>query len=134
MIIKILSGFIFFLVAFLGLSLDRAYAEDGIVDQSHPRARLVLGNSDLVGKIKIIKPRVAPLGNFMRGQVIVQNLTDAKFLLDYKFDWLDDEGFLIGDGGVWFPFVLGPREMKPFKSLGKDEYAARMQVTVRLTR
>ncbi|WP_419799636.1 MAG: DUF1425 domain-containing protein [Terasakiella sp.] len=111
-----------------------SYAEDGIVDQSHPRARLVLGSADLVDKVKIIKPRVAPLGNFMRGQVMVQNLTDAKFLLDYKFDWLDDEGFLVGDGGVWFPIVLGPREMKPFKSLGKSEFAARMQVTVRLTR
>ncbi len=107
--------------------------DDGVVDQSHPRARLILGDSNLVDNIAIVKPRVAPLGVFMRGQVIIQNLTDEKYLLDYKFDWLDDEGFLINDGGVWFPIVLGPREMKSIKSLGKSQYAARMQVTVRLT-
>ncbi len=101
------------------------------IDQSHPRARLIVGSEGLYDQVRLVKARVAPLGNFMRGQAAVQNLTDERLVLEYKIDWMDDEGFLIGDGGIWERFALGPRELRPFKSLGKSKRAARMQFTVR---
>jgi len=102
-------------------------------EQENPQALLILGSSELEGEVRFIKPLVAPLGNFLRGQVTLQNLTDATFLLDYKFDWLDDSGFLIGNGGVWQPVVLRPRQLMPIKSVGKSTDAAKMQVTIRIT-
>lgn len=105
--------------------------DQNIIDQSHPRARLIIGSKQLAKKIKLVKARVAPIGNFMRGQAAIQNSTDQRFTLEYKIDWFDDEGFLVGDGGIWERFALGPREIRPFKSLGKSKYAARMQFTVR---
>jgi hypothetical protein len=105
--------------------------EHETIDQTHPRARLIVGSKGLHKKIHIIKAKVAPFRNWMRGQATIQNLTDKTLTLECKFDWLDDEGFLIGDGGIWQRFPIGPRDLRPFKSLGKSKYASKMQFTVR---
>lgn len=101
------------------------------IDQSHPRVRLIVGSKKLHKKIHLTKAKVAPFGKLMRGQAIVQNITDKRLSLEYKVDWFDDEGFLVGDGGIWNRFAVGGREMKTIKSIGKSRYASRMQLTVR---
>jgi len=122
------------IIFFTSLALP-AYAgkmeEHRTIDTTHPRARLIIGSDGLADNIKLIKARVAPVGRFMRGQISVQNLTDLRLVLEAKFDWVDDEGFLVGDGGIWERFTLGPRGMKALKSLGKSRNAAKVQVTVR---
>lgn len=106
-------------------------AESKMIDQSHPRARLIVGSKGLYKKVRLIKAKVVPFRKWMRGSATVQNLTDDRLVLEYKIDWYDDEGFIIGDGGIWERFALGPRELRPFKSLGKSKHASKMQFTVR---
>jgi len=118
--------------ASIGILNAEPMEQSRTVDSSHPRVRLVLGSDDLYGDIKLVKARVAPIGNFIRGQASVQNLTDENYGLEYKFDWYDDEGFIVGKGGVWQRFMLGAREIRSFKSLGKSKNASRMQLTVRV--
>ncbi len=124
-------------IIFLSLSLWSAnlsaeqMQKSDTIDQSHPRARLIVGSEGLHDQVRLIKARVAPIGRLMRGQATVQNLTEKRMTLEYKVDWLDDEGFVIDDGGIWERFALGARELRPFKSLGKSQQAATMQFTVR---
>lgn len=105
--------------------------ENKTIDQSHPRARLIVGSEGLHNKIHIIKVKVAPFRNWMRGQATVQNLTNKRLVLEYRVDWFDDEGFLIGDGGIWERFAIAPMDLRAFKSLGKSKHASKMQFTVR---
>jgi len=126
-----LLGFICFSLPSMHLSAE-PMEESRTVDTSHPRVRLILGSDDLYGKISLIKARVAPRGNFIKGQASVQNLTDDIYALEYKFDWYDDEGFIVGKGGVWQRILLGPRDIKSLKSIGKTKNASRLQLTVRV--
>lgn len=126
---KGLAVFCFLLTANLVQAENMQPAE--MIDQSHPRARLIVGSEALYKKVRLIKARVVPLGKLMRGQATVQNLSNERLSLEYRIDWYDDEGFIIGDGGIWQRFSLGASELRPFKSLGKSKYAARMQFTVR---
>lgn len=102
-----------------------------IIDESYPRARLIVGGKPLSKKILLTKARVAPFGKIMRGRASIQNLTDKAMTLEYKFDWYDDEGFIIGDGGIWDRIKLRAREIRPLKSLGKSKHASKMQLIVR---
>lgn len=105
--------------------------ENNVIDQSHPRVRLVVGGKGLRKQVQLVKARVVPIGKLMRGQAHIQNLTDKRLSLEYKIDWYDDEGFVVGDGGIWERLAIGPRELRAVKSLGKSKNAAKMQVTVR---
>jgi uncharacterized protein YcfL len=101
------------------------------IDTSFDNARLILGNDGLYGKVKFTKARVKPRGKFVKGNVEVQNLTDARMELEYRFDWQDEDGFRVGEAGIWQRFALGPRGIRSFKSMGKDKEAAKIQFMLR---
>ncbi|MBI9076133.1 MAG: DUF1425 domain-containing protein [Desulfatibacillum sp.] len=124
---------LFFVCFFMSATLLPAQPmqQGTTVDDSHPGARLIIAGKDLHKQIKLVQLNMAPLGKLMRGQVQVQSITDNRLILEYKFDWLDKDGFLIGDGGIWEILALGPHEMRPIKSIGKSQGASKMQVTVR---
>lgn len=97
-----------------------------------PGVELVVGGSDLADAVHLFNARIGRIGAFKRGMVSVQNRTDDRVTLEYKFEWLDDEGFPVGDeAGIWERFVLGPREVRTFRSLGKSRRAASMRFTLR---
>lgn len=102
------------------------------VNTEHPRMRLVLGSKDLVGNVALVDVRVGAAGNLTRAEVTVQNLTNARYTLEYMFRWEDKQGFSVNGNPVWSRFVLAPRELKSFQTIGKtpDAYAA--TITVRL--
>jgi len=130
--IKLIPFWIFFVVILInGCRSTESMQSYKTIDQSHPRVRLIVGGSNLQNQIKLIKQQVAPFGKMMRGRASIQNLTDKRLVLEYKIDWFDDEGFIIGDGGIWERFSLGPRAIRSFKSLGKSKFASTMQFMVR---
>lgn len=101
------------------------------VDTSHPRAKLVIGSKKILGKVKILNPRFRKLGQMTQAEVTVQNLTETKFSLEYKFDWLDAEGFTVDSGSMWHRFTLTPHEVENFSSTGKNPDAENIVFTVR---
>lgn len=102
------------------------------VDDSHPRAKLVVGSEVLLGKIGVGKPQFRVLGKLSQAQVMVQNLTETRYTLEYKFDWENGQGFNVDSINAWHRFTLTPRETKTFNSTGKSPDATNIVFTVRL--
>jgi uncharacterized protein YcfL len=100
----------------------RHYQQDTIND-SNPRARLVLGSRDLVGRIAMTDARIGSVGELARGEVTVQNLTNDRYQLEYQYAWEDAEGFGISENRVWRRFVLAPRELKSFQTVASSPKA-----------
>jgi uncharacterized protein YcfL len=107
------------------------FKEQRTIDDTHPRATLILGTSDLVDNILLTNVQVAQVGLLSKAGVDVQNLTDERYTLEYKFVWRDKQGFALDSTNVWHRFVLTPRKIKSFQSVGKSEDAYSVQFTVR---
>lgn len=102
------------------------------IDQSHPRATLVLASEKLVGDVSLSNPVFQPAGQLTRAQVTVQNLSGVRYTLEYKFDWADAQGFNVNSLGSWQRFTLSPRQATRFTSTGKVPEATNITFTVRL--
>jgi len=102
-----------------------------MIDTSHPRAKLITGSEKLVNKVAVIDPRFRQVGQLQQAEVTVQNLTDIRYTLEYKFDWEDSQGFSVDSRSVWHRFTLTPRQTQRFQSTGKTPAAALIIFTVR---
>lgn len=107
------------------------YKAQRTIDDTHPRATLILGSSELVDNILLTNVQVAQVGLLNKAGVDVQNLTDERYTLEYKFVWRDKQGFALDSSNVWHRFVLTPRKIKSFQSMGKTEDAYSVQFSVR---
>ena len=108
--------------------------EEGLppaVDTSHPRAKLVLASNGLAGRIDLSEPRFRKLGAFTQAQVIVQNLSPDRYVLEYKFDWHDEDWFATAQKTVWHRFTLSPNQIETIQSMGKTPEASHIVFTVR---
>ena len=102
------------------------------VDDSNPRAKLIVGSKDLVGYVVLLNPKFRQLGQMTQAQVTVQNLTENRYSLEYKCDWFDAHGFQVGPRPVWQRFTLTPMITKTVTSMGKVPEARNIVFTVRL--
>ncbi len=107
------------------------YKTQRTIDDTHPRATLILGSTDLVDNILLTNVQVAQVGLLTKAGVDVQNLTDERYTLEYKFVWRDKQGFALDSTNVWHRFVLTSRKIKSFQSVGKSEDAYSVQFSVR---
>lgn len=110
---------------------EKEHLAQKTIDDTHPRATLILGTTELVNKILFTNVRVGQVGLLPRAGIDVQNLTDNRYNLEYKIVWRDKERFPINVSNVWHRFVLSPRKIKSFQSVGKTEEAYSVQFTVR---
>lgn len=101
------------------------------VDTSHPRAKLVLASNGLAGNIGLLEPRFRKLGAFTQAQVTVRNLSLDRYVLEYKFDWHDEDWFATGQKTVWHRFTLSPNQIETLQSMGKTPEASGIVLTVR---
>ena len=101
------------------------------VDQSHRRARLILGQDVLLGRLKFDTPRFRRVGNFTQAQVELVNQTQSFFELEYRVDWKDAQGFVVEEG-AWRRFTLAGHERYPILTTGGTPGADQIAVTVRL--
>ncbi len=101
------------------------------VDTSHPRAKLVLASNGLAGNIGLLEPRFRKLGAFTQAQVTIRNLSPDRYVLEYKFDWHDQDWFATGQKTVWHRFTLSPNQIESLQSMGKTPEASRIVLTVR---
>jgi uncharacterized protein YcfL len=102
------------------------------IDDSHPRARLIVGSTVLHGNIVLSDPRFRPVGNFQQAQVTVRNLTQDRYTLEYRIDWFDDHDFAVDDRRVWHRLTLNSYEERALTSTGKTQQATKVTVIVRL--
>jgi len=102
------------------------------IDTQDPHAKLVLGSEDLLGKVALGDTRVRRVGTLSQAQVTVQNLTDSRYTLEYRFDWRDAQGFDVGSLNTWHRFTLTPRQTQTFNSVGKTPEATNIVFNVRV--
>ncbi len=106
-------------------------APPSAVDTSHPRAKLVLASNGLAGNIRLLAPRFRKLGAFTQAQVTIRNLSPDRYVLEYKFDWHDEDWFATGQKTVWHRFKLSPNQIETLQSMGKTPEASGIVLTVR---
>lgn len=109
--------------------IERTRAVD--VDDSHPRAKLVIGSTKLINKVVIVSPKFRRVGALTEASVAVQNMTSNTYNLECRFEWEDDEGFTVEGLSVWQPFTLTPNLVKKFSATGPNPSATRIIFTVR---
>ena len=102
------------------------------IDTQDPRAKLVLGSEDLLGKVALGDTRLRQIGTLTQAQVTVQNLTETRYTLEYRFDWRDSQGFDVGSLNTWHRFTLTPRQTQTFTSMGKTPAATNIVFNVRV--
>ena len=102
------------------------------LDDSHPRARLVLGSEKLVGNIRMANIKFRKVGLFTQAQVGIQNLSDVRYTLEYKVEWEDVDGFMLDQSAVWQRFTLAPTQIDSVTTTGKVAEAYKVVFTVRL--
>ncbi len=103
-----------------------------MIDTSNPRAKLIVGSKKLVNKIVLLDPRFRVLGQMTQAEVTVQNLTDDRYTLEYKYDWEDSQGFSVDSRSMWHRFTLTARQTQRFQSTGKTPEAVNIIFTIRL--
>ena len=101
------------------------------VDKTDPRATLVVGSPDLLGRVLITEPQLRVQGALTEAGVTVQNLSAAAYVLEYLFEWEDDSGFNVDDTKVWRRFTLTPYQIMKFTSVGPSPESTRIRFTVR---
>ncbi len=102
------------------------------LDDTHPRARLVLGSDRLVGNIRMANIKFRKVGLFTQAQIGIQNLSDVRYNLEYKVEWEDANGFMLDQSGVWHRFTLSPTQIDTVTATGKVQEAYKVVFTVRL--
>ncbi len=108
------------------------FVKQDTLDDTHPRARLVLGSEKLVGNIRMGNIRFRKVGLFTQAQVGIQNLSDVRYNLEYKVEWEDESGFMLDQSGAWQRFTLAPTQIDTVTSTGKVQDAYKLVITVRL--
>jgi len=108
------------------------YLKQDTLDDTHPRARLVLGSDKLVGNIRMANIKFRKVGLFTQAQIGVQNLSDVRYNLEYKVEWEDKNGFMLDQSGVWQRFTLSPTQIDTVTATGKVAEAYQVVFTVRL--
>ncbi len=111
---------------------NSGFMQQDTMDNSHPRARLVLGSKKLVGNIRMANVHFRKVGLFTQTQIGIQNLSDVRYNLEYKVEWEDASGFMVDQSGVWHRFTLAPTQIDTVTATGKVQEAYQVVFTVRL--
>jgi len=102
------------------------------LDDSDPRARLVLGSKKLVGKIRMANLQFRKAGLFTQAQVGIQNLSKDRYNVEYRIEWEDAGGFMVDKSGVWHRMSLAPAQINTIMATGKVAEAEHIVVNLRV--
>lgn len=115
----------------VGPAVGQRTVPQPMIDTSHPQAKLITGSEKLLNNVAIIDPRFRKVGQLTQAEVTVQNLTENRYTLEYKYDWEDSQGFTVDSRSVWHRFTLTPHQTQRFQSTGKTPEATTIIFTVR---
>ncbi len=111
---------------------NTGFMKQNTLDDSHPRARLVLGSEKLVGNIRMANIQFRKVGLFTQAQIGIQNLSGIRYNLEYKVEWEDASGFMVDQSGAWQHLTLAPAQIDTVMATGKVQEAYKIVFTIRL--
>lgn len=98
-----------------------------------PRAPAnVLMAPELRTDLFVSKVKLRDLGALKQAQVAVENVSGARYTLEYRFEWTDQDGFQAGTTRTWHRFVLAPGQRELISSTGQVPSASNAVFSVRL--
>lgn len=80
----------------------------------------------------VSKVKLRDLGALKQAQVAVENVSRARYTLEYKFEWTDEDGFQAGTTRTWHRFVLAPGQREFISSTGQVPSASNAVFSLRL--
>lgn len=111
---------------------DPGYILPSAVDNSHHRAKLIIGSNELRGMVALHSPKFRTIGQLTQAQVELENYSGQTLDLEYRIDWSDLDGFKAGTLSSWQFVSLAGNGTEALSSTGKVPEATRITVTVRL--
>lgn len=136
---KIIAGIVLSQVVFLSacqtpptVAEHPGYISKSTIDDSDPRARLVLGSKSLVGNIRMANLAFRKVGQFTQAQIGIQNLSNDRYNIEYRVEWEDASGFMVDQSGAWRRLTLAPMQIDTITSTGKKPGAEKIVINLRL--
>lgn len=102
-----------------------------LVDNSVPNIRITYANEQVATTVKTLNAHIIKKGALPKLVFQIVNFTQAKFPIEYKVQWLDEDGAPLQSTAPWLQTTLSGMEAKPVVSLGKSVDAHAAQITIR---
>jgi len=93
------------MIAVLGLACSGAVLPARAAEDGGSIASKVDVFGDL-GALSVTDLRASRRNNLLRVQATITNSSSRKTNFQYRFRWLDADGFVVGEPGVWKPEVV----------------------------
>lgn len=121
-------------IAFLGLPACATQAPEPVISNvaAYPRAKLIIGSSELLGAVELSNPIFRHVGQLTQAQVELENYSNLTLDLEYRIDWRDKDGFKAGAINSWQFVSLAANGSETLTSTGKVPESTDITVTVRL--
>lgn len=85
----------------------------------------------LAASLKVSDSKVGKSGDLMRVQATITNDSRSSLSFQYKFKWLDKDGFEIAiDGRPWTPLTITPYESKAVQAVAPNPTAQSFKIMV----
>lgn len=85
----------------------------------------------LAASLKVTDSKVGSSGDLMRVQATITNDSRSSLSFQYKFKWLDKDGFEIAiDGRPWTPLTITPYESKAVQAVAPNPTAKSFKIMV----
>lgn len=98
---------------------------------THSRAQIIISSDTLLKNLAINNIQFGSIGNFERVQMNIQNTSNNRLNLEYKIEWMDQQGFSVNAPLTWHRFSLSAHQIETIQSVGKVPEAYSIKVTVR---
>lgn len=94
--------------------------------------QVIESNSGILSAaLKIADAKVGSAGNLMKVQATIKNDSRSALNFQYKFKWLDKDGFEVAiDGRPWTPLTITPYESKSVQAIAPNPTAKAFKIMV----
>ncbi|MFD2231625.1 YcfL family protein [Alkalimarinus sediminis] len=84
--------------------------------------QIIESNSGLLSdSLSIVDTKTAFVGNLLKAQASIKNDSGSQLNFQYKFKWLDKNGFEVAiDGRPWQPLSITPHESKTVQGVAPN--------------
>jgi len=92
---------------------------------------IVINNRGLASDIEITDMKSAFAGDMLKVQVSLRSNNRDTIPVQYKFDWLDANGFEINSNQAWKPFMVYGKETRTIQGVAPDPRAREFKLKLR---
>ncbi|MBK5276850.1 MAG: YcfL family protein [Desulfuromonadales bacterium] len=118
-----------------GCAITSGTEASGKVVENNRKAELnksiVINNRGLASDIEITDMRSTFVGKMLKVQVSLRSNNRDTTPIQYKFNWLDVQGFEINANQAWKPFMVYGKETKTIQGVAPDPRAKEFKLKIR---